>query len=300
MDEEDLEKKIYNPKIKNAKILLVEDNNSIANFVSTTLLNNGYSNLTVVDNALDAVNLVKLRKEQKNQFDMVIFDWNVPRISGYDKNHTIYKLRDVHSFYEMMLLGLSKPQTSNKNFYFSEGSYNSFISNPFDELEILSQLTTYLTQYFNKMDSKILIVEDYKPSQIIISRLLRGLSYKNNTLRENGKESIDLIEDMCNNNISPFDLILMDLYMPIMNGYVATETIRSSVQGYENIPIIGLSALAMKGDKEKALEAGCTDLIQKPIGSFEFQAKVEYHLGFMKRNEFEKWMIKIEYDKEKR
>jgi two-component system chemotaxis sensor kinase CheA len=61
-----------------------------------------------------------------------------------------------------------------------------------------------------------------------------------------------------------FDLILMDMQMPIMNGFEAMEKIRQ-MQGYEKTPIIALTAFAMKGDREKCIEAGATDYIPKRL-----------------------------------
>jgi CheY-like chemotaxis protein len=68
----------------------------------------------------------------------------------------------------------------------------------------------------------------------------------------------------------------MDMQMPIMNGFEATEKIRELPE-YKNTPIIALTAFAMKGDKEKCLDAGATDYIPKPIDSQEFIEKVKQY-----------------------
>jgi two-component system sensor histidine kinase/response regulator len=64
--------------------------------------------------------------------------------------------------------------------------------------------------------------------------------------------------------------------MPVMNGFEATKKIRE-LEEYKNTPIIALTAFAMKGDREKCLEAGVTDYIPKPIDSKEFIEKVKYY-----------------------
>lgn len=132
--------------------------------------------------------------------------------------------------------------------------------------------------------SKILVVDDYKHSQTIITRILKRNYFDYVTVAGDGKQAIGLIEDMLKTK-EKYDLIIMDLQMPTMNGFDATKSIRSSIQGYENIPIIGLSALAMKGDKEKALEAGCTDYVTKPIEPNELREKVNYYLTKAKEQE---------------
>ena len=87
---------------------------------------------------------------------------------------------------------------------------------------------------------------------------------------ENGAEAVEQVKKQ------KFDLILMDMQMPIMNGFEATERIRLMPE-YKDTPIIALTAFAMKGDREKCLEAGATDYIPKPIDSQEFIQKVKYY-----------------------
>jgi len=68
----------------------------------------------------------------------------------------------------------------------------------------------------------------------------------------------------------------MDMQMPVMNGFEATRKIRE-LKEYKDIPIVALTAFAMKGDREKCLDAGATDYIPKPIDSQEFIQKVKYY-----------------------
>lgn len=117
---------------------------------------------------------------------------------------------------------------------------------------------------------KILLVEDYKHSQIIVTRLLKKNNFDSIVVVENGVEAINAVQEQ------QYDLILMDMQMPVMNGFEATQKIRENPQ-YIDIPIIALTAFAMKGDREKCLEAGATDYIPKPIDSQEFIQKVKYY-----------------------
>ncbi len=119
---------------------------------------------------------------------------------------------------------------------------------------------------------KILLVEDYKHSQIIVTRLLRKNGFSNVTVVENGAEAVEQSKKML------YDLILMDMQMPVMNGFEATERVRQMPE-YKDTPIIALTAFAMKGDREKCIEAGATDYIPKPIDSVEFIEKVKKYTG---------------------
>ena len=79
------------------------------------------------------------------------------------------------------------------------------------------------------------------------------------TFAENGKEAIQKLED------SPdFDLVLMDIMMPEMDGYEAIKLIRQK-QNFKNLPILALTAKAMKGDRQKCIEVGASDYLSKPI-----------------------------------
>jgi len=126
-------------------------------------------------------------------------------------------------------------------------------------------------EIINEKDTvKILLVEDYKHSQIIVTRLLKKNSFESIVVVENGAEALEQVK------IQKFHLILMDMQMPVMNGFEATEKIRQLPE-YKDTPIIALTAFAMKGDREKCLEAGATDYIPKPIDSQEFIEKVKHY-----------------------
>lgn len=73
------------------------------------------------------------------------------------------------------------------------------------------------------------------------------------------------------------DLILMDIQLPVMDGYTATRMIRED-PGLKNVPIIAVTSYAMVGDKEKALDAGCTAYVEKPIDPVKFIAILEKYL----------------------
>lgn len=87
---------------------------------------------------------------------------------------------------------------------------------------------------------------------------------------ENGLQALEAVKQQ------KYDLIPMDMQMPVINGFEATQKIRE-LDDYRDTPIIALTAFAMMGDREKCLEAGATDYIPKPIDSQEFIDKVKYY-----------------------
>jgi len=122
--------------------------------------------------------------------------------------------------------------------------------------------------------ARILLVEDNVVNQKVAIRLLdEKLGYQSD-LVTNGKEAIELLKDL------DYDLVLMDCQMPEMDGYDATRAIRnvkSSVRNH-NIPIIAMTANAMKGDREKCLGSGMNDYVSKPIKIQELADAIERNL----------------------
>jgi CheY-like chemotaxis protein len=114
----------------------------------------------------------------------------------------------------------------------------------------------------------ILIVEDIELNIDLLTQILEE-DY-NLLVARDGAQGV-AINEQC----QP-DLILMDISLPVMDGYEATRKIRKS---FPNLPIIGLSAHAMQGDDEKARMAGCTDYLTKPVDEDLLLAKLKESLG---------------------
>jgi len=117
---------------------------------------------------------------------------------------------------------------------------------------------------------QILVVEDNRDNLTFIVDVLTSLDYDVITAK-NGVEGVVKALD-----ILP-DLILMDLSLPIKDGWTATQEIKSEPKA-QHIPIIALTAHAMVGDRERAIEAGCDDYVTKPISLPELARKISQYL----------------------
>jgi len=122
-------------------------------------------------------------------------------------------------------------------------------------------------------DLKILLVDDNKVNQLVANGILEELGLEAD-VANNGREAIEMLKQASD---SPYTLVLMDCQMPEMDGYEATEAIRSGEAGeiYKEIPVIAMTANAMDGDKEKCIVSGMDDYLSKPIDPLKLEDMLE-------------------------
>ncbi|MBF0467325.1 MAG: response regulator [Desulfamplus sp.] len=160
---------------------------------------------------------------------------------------------------------------------FEELGFSAYISKPLD-LDLLNDcLKAIMCQQANpstgihlpiitrhsiaenkKHLKKILVVEDNETNMIVAKTLLSKLGY-NADEAFNGKEGVDKVRS------THYDIVFMDCQMPVMDGFSATRQIREIERAGIHIPIVAMTANAMKGDKERCIEAGMDDFISKPV-----------------------------------
>ncbi len=107
-----------------------------------------------------------------------------------------------------------------------------------------------------RFDMHILVVEDVVTNQFVITNMLENMGCKV-AIANDGAEAVEMVQE------TEYDLVLMDCNMPVMDGFEATGKIREL--GMDKLPIVALTANALKGDKEKCLKAGMDDFVSKPI-----------------------------------
>jgi two-component system, cell cycle response regulator DivK len=121
------------------------------------------------------------------------------------------------------------------------------------------------------MSKRILVVEDQPDNRQIIRDMLADTGY-DLTEVENGEEALAAIAKQ-----RP-DLILMDIQLPVMDGYTATRRIKSDA-ALKSIPIIAVTSYALSGEEKKAREAGCDDYVPKPYSPRQLLAKIRQYLS---------------------
>ena len=121
----------------------------------------------------------------------------------------------------------------------------------------------------------LLYVEDNDISQRIVERFLQGICKL--AFAKTGPEALELVQRMVSTNKALYKGFLMNIHLGGMNGVQVTKELRKLPQ-YAAIPIIAVTAFAMRGDKENFIEAGCTDYISKPFSRDELVSLIKKYL----------------------
>jgi two-component system, cell cycle response regulator DivK len=121
------------------------------------------------------------------------------------------------------------------------------------------------------MKGKILVIEDNEQNLYLIRYILEDCDYEVFSASD-GKAGIDLASSLLP------DLILLDIQLPIMDGYAVARQLRQNPD-LADTPIIAVTSYAMSGDREKAMEAGCSGYIEKPIDPDTFEVQVGEYLS---------------------
>jgi CheY-like chemotaxis protein len=138
-------------------------------------------------------------------------------------------------------------------------------------------ISNEINSLIEKNKIKVLVVEDNLLNQKLAGFILKDLGLKYD-ISSNGQLALENIK------LNTYDLILMDIQMPLLNGYETTDYIRKSLK--LELPIIAMTAHAMQGEKEKCLSAGMTDYISKPINETDLINLIAKYL-FLRNNKSE-------------
>ncbi|MGD9638683.1 MAG: response regulator [Alphaproteobacteria bacterium] len=247
---------------KNLKILVVDDNYIACEILQKTIASFGWE-ATVCSSGFEAIELYK-DKLRKHKFDIILMDIKMPHINGIDTAKKIRELTKEDSpkiimitFAENMNVKeeaifdekLQKPATVSMIFDTIVGCYKK------DSMP-KAVANNFLTSCNKLSGIKILLAEDNEINLEVAKDLLE----ENGAVVDaamNGVEALEKID-------SSFNLVLMDIHMPQMDGYEATKKIREQPE-FANLPIIAMTANAMDSDKKKCLDCGMNDYLIKPI-----------------------------------
>ncbi|HEY0139445.1 MAG TPA: HAMP domain-containing protein [Thermoanaerobaculia bacterium] len=253
----------------NKSLLVIEDNDTQRNAI-VELIGEGDVEITAVPTGEEALSLLRERR-----FDCMVLDLGLPDMSGFEFINRLKTELQINDIPIVVYTGRElsrKEETELKRM--ADAIIVKDVRSPdrlLDETALfLHRVEANLPEQKRKMleqlhesdpvlaGKKALIVDDDMRNIYALTSLLERHKMKV-LYAESGAEGIDIL-----NNTPDIDVVLMDVMMPEMDGYEAMRRIRS-VEEYKNLPMIALTAKAMKGDREKCMEAGASDYITKPI-----------------------------------
>lgn len=258
------------------KLLLVEDND-FNQIVAQDTLESLFDDITI-----DIANNGKkgVDKVAANQYDIVLMDINMPEMNGYDATQAIRKLPTPRNKTLVMAMTASATKEEVDSCY--NAGMDGYIAKPFVPEELKSRIVTLIAEHRNgnkhaadAPPPSILVVDDNEFNQMVAVDTLESL-FKGARVESagNGKIAIEKIQQQ------HFDIVLMDIQMPVMDGYEATHHIRKELKSPLNqIPIMAMTANVTHSDVEQCKAAGMNDYISKPFQPEELLSKINRLTG---------------------
>ncbi len=253
---------------KMGNMLLVEDNPELRKSIKM-LIGEKDVIITEASKGQQVIDLL-----QKNTFDCMVLDLGLPDMSGFE---LIRKLEEKAIEKPPIIVYTGRELSKEENEELQKYTETVIIKGVKSEERLLDETALFLHRMIDKMpekqqkvieklhdkesifkDKKILLVDDDMRNVFALTKILKEKNME--VLRaDNGKTALELLK-----REKELDLILMDIMMPVMDGYEAIKEIRKSVK-FAKLPIIALTAKAMKEDKQKCIDAGANDYLTKPI-----------------------------------
>jgi signal transduction histidine kinase/DNA-binding response OmpR family regulator/HPt (histidine-containing phosphotransfer) domain-containing protein len=261
--------------------VLVVDDNSTNRLILGEMLASWQIDASILDSGAEVVKTLERAVQEQNPYDLVLMDVQMPDIDGFE---TTRNIRNNDRVADTRVILLSSCDASAFSEQVSNLGLMAYLTKPIKQSELLESILSALkrsnvssqplsrsrecgrTRKFNSAMNriqplKILVAEDNFVNQQLMLRVLTKAGHEV-LLANHGREAVELLE---NNSC---DIVLMDVQMPHLDGYEATREIRAAGRqspSGDPVPIVALTANAMKGDREKCLAAGMNDYASKPI-----------------------------------
>jgi signal transduction histidine kinase/DNA-binding response OmpR family regulator len=252
------------PELKNSRVLIVDDNETNRHIF--TLQFESWGMLPVT--AKSGQEALAIIEEDEEPFDLAVVDMQMPSMDGLELGRSIKALPFKGEIPLIMLTSLGK---INK---LPTDVFDAQLSKPIKLAELFEEVLRVIAEARNrrsnladhnidknlaaKLPMRILLAEDNITNQDLVITLLSKMGYKIDAV-ENGRKVLEMMER------KKYDIILMDIQMPVMNGMEATKIICEKYPESDRPKIIAITANAMPGDRERYLNAGMVDYLPKPI-----------------------------------
>jgi PAS domain S-box-containing protein len=273
-------------EFRNISVLVVDDNLTNRRFLEKALLRWDMKPV-LMEGGVPALDRLAGIQEEGKPWPLILLDCQMPEMDGIE---VLRQIREDFPKADIPVIMLSSTASHEHNARFHSLGADAFLRKPVRQKELLQTIQAVLSNVQGTGDTgpsritaetdfgvpvdwekgiRVLLAEDNPINQKLAETLLRKKGYEVKPVRS-GNAAVEALEK------ERFDLVLMDVQMPEMDGFEATSLIRQkeAVTG-GHLPIVAMTAHAMKGDKEKCIAAGMDDYISKPMKSEELYRVLE-------------------------
>ncbi len=263
--------------VRGSHILIVDDNATNRTILNKTLVSFGCFP-EEVETGEEGLALLNLRMVEGRPFDAILLDHQMPEMDGEDVVRAVRSQPENDNTRILILTSVGERGDAR---HFMELGCAAYLTKPVRQSQLLDALAETLVDPDVEVSSqekvrdkviitrhslgedavgkaRLLVVEDNLVNQKVAMRMLEKAGHRVH-VANNGIEALAAIKN------TSYDMVLMDIQMPEMDGYEATAEIRKMAPEYRELPVIAMTANAMKGDREKCIAAGMDDYISKPV-----------------------------------
>ena len=265
--------------LQDIPVLVVDDNFTNRRILSE-MLKYWQMRPVLADSASSARQAIQKATESRQPIRLILLDHHMPGEDGFHFAASLKRTQGSDSCPIIMISSGSLPVDAD---LCANHGIDRFMTKPVIASELLNEVLrqfsrfatvkpeqpSHLDKSVTVLPRRVLLVEDNEINRRVALGLLRSRGHQAEVV-ENGKEAVERLAEQ------EFDVVLMDMQMPVMDGYEATALIRERErQTGGRIPIVAMTAEALKGDREHCLECGMDDYVSKPISPAEMYLAIE-------------------------
>ncbi len=274
--------------VKGRNVLIVDDI-EVNRELFTEQLNAWDIHADTANDGVEALTKIRAAQDAGQPYDLILLDYLMPGMNGQEFAQLVTQTSSIESPQIIMLSSCDQPVSTAD---LGKIGIDSYLIKPVRERRLFDTIVRVLSNPVERFSpqvtkkavakpaiptkQEVLVAEDFALNQDVVKLMLADTSFQP-VFVNNGQEAVDIYMEDPNR----FPLILMDVSMPVMDGFQATRNIRTfeTENGLDAIPVIALTGHALKNDRQDCLDAGMNDYLTKPVKQGQLVEKLETYSG---------------------